>query len=80
MLLGQIHHDGGRLEHPCGCRRAVVHQRRDLGVRVGGYEPAGELITLHDVNEPRVVLSLTDTQCQKLLKHHGNFDAVGCGE
>ena len=47
-------------EHPlCLVRVAAIYQRGDFGVGVGLHKARTELISGHDVHEPRVVLSIS---------------------
>jgi len=49
--------DRPRLEHALSLVRvAVIHHCRDLGVGIRFDKAAAELVSRHDVDEPRIVL------------------------
>ena len=76
----EIQQNRAGLEHPGRRRGAVVHQRRDLGVRVHPDKAAAELIAVADSDQPGVVLGALVAQRQQLLQHHRNLHAVRCAE
>ena len=58
----------------------MVHQGRDLGVRVGRNKSAGKLVALHDVDQPGIILSAGMTRREQFFKHYSDFDAVRCAQ
>src|SRR3546814_7944767 len=78
-LLRQIDEDRARLEDPnrfAPALRRIVHQCRDLGVRVDADKAGAELVTVSDPDEPGVVFGLLVAGGQKLLQHDRDLLAV----
>ena len=76
-LFGQIKQDGTRLKHPSRRGSAVVHQGRNLGIRVGRDETAAELVPLVNADQPGVVLGAAVAQRQQFLQQYRHLDAIG---
>ena len=79
-LLGQVQQDRAGFEHPHRRRAAMVHQHRDLGIRVGRDEAAAELVAVVDPDQPGVVLRRAMAERQEFLQHRRHLDAVGRGQ
>ena len=80
-LLGQVHQDRARLEHPQWLAAdAVVGQRGNLGVRVDLDKAAAELVAVTDLDQPGVVFRTAVTKGKQLLKHDADLHAVGRGQ
>jgi len=79
-LLREVQQDRTGLEHAGGRVRGAVEQARYLRVRVDLDEAAAELITLADVDEPRVVFRVPDAEREKLLEQDRDLHAVGCSQ
>ena len=76
VFLGQIHQDRARFEHARAC--IVVHEGRDLRVRVDVDKARPELIAIPNADHPCVIVGLM-TCGEKLFEHHSDFHAVGGG-
>ena len=56
-FLRQIQQDRARFKHPLRLGFAMVHQRRDLRIRIGRHKAAAELIAIADLDQPGIVFS-----------------------
>ena len=75
-LLGQVEKDGARLEDACRFLGAVIDERRDLGVRIGGHVAATELIAIADIDQEGVVLGAAVSESEELLQHDCDLHPV----
>ena len=75
-FLGQVQQHRAGLEDPGWRIGAVVHQRRDLGVRVYRNKAAAELVAVADADQPGVVFGARMAPRQQFLQHHRDFHAV----
>ena len=55
----------------------MIHQGRDLGVRIGLDKAAAELVAIADPDQPGVVFSTRMAERQQLLQQHRHLDPVG---
>ena len=56
---------------------AIVHERRDFGIRVYPDKSAAKLVALADSDQPGVILRPAMTGRQQLLQHDRDLDAIG---
>mmetsp|Transcript_18056 Transcript_18056/g.20329 ORF Transcript_18056/g.20329 Transcript_18056/m.20329 type:complete len:240 (+) Transcript_18056:226-945(+) len=77
-FFGQMHQDRSGFKDTHRFVAAMIHQRRDLGVRVHINKPRPELIAITDIDQPSVILGVGVTGSQQFFQHHGDFDAIGC--
>src|ERR1700733_7575247 len=79
-LLCEIQQDRAGFEDPNWIGTAAVKKCWNLGVGIYRHEPAAELLSFVDANQPRVVFGAALTESQQLLQHHGNLHTVGCSQ
>src|SRR3954470_13561932 len=75
-FLREVEQDRAGFEHALRRLLAIVHERRDFGIRIHSDESAAELVALTDPDEPRVVFRSAMTGGQQLLQHDRDLDAV----
>ncbi len=82
-FFGEIDHDGGGFEDAQrlpAILRLMVHQRRDLRIRIDADEARAELVALADIDQPGIVLRARVPGRQQLFEQDRHFHAVGCAE
>ncbi len=76
----EIDEDRGGFEDAQGLAailRLVVHQRRDLRIRIDADEAGAELVALADIDQPGIVFGARVAGRQQLLQQDRYFHAVG---
>ena len=76
-FVRQVEQDRTGFEHAPWCLLAIVHERRDFGIRVHPDKSAAELVALADPDQPGVIFRSAVTGGQQFLQHDCNFDPIG---
>ena len=79
-FFGQIEQDRGGFKHPCRGRRAVIHQGRNLRIRIDLHEPTAELVPVTDLDQPGIVFGIGLAEGEQLLEHHRDLHTIGRGQ
>ncbi len=76
-LLGEMQQEAPDSKTRIGTRSAAVDQCGDLGVGIGLDEARAELLSLADLDNPRVIFGAGMAERQQLLQQDRDLLAVG---
>src|ERR1700688_5157268 len=76
-FIRQVEQDRAGFEYASRRLLAIVHERRDFGIRVHPDKSTTELVALTDPDQPGVIFRIPVTGGQQFLQHDRNLDAVG---